>query len=341
LPEVKKMNTEQVNQLLQLLVQIVIVVVPILLSWFARNYVKSSADQKKLGLITSVAQLAVDYAEDLGQRKEVDDALQKLGLPPDQIANLSSGLKKLNVASHWMSDQLAQVGIKATPEEAKAWVASEFQRQMGGVAAAQPAAETVKQVTGLIDQLDKQGLIQMPAGAAEMTQFVNFLANWVVTQLGALDPDKKALQHEQAVVLLNAKLAEKAAGGPTETHSVQPVHPVQPTLYVQPVQPVWPAVDTHPIGDEPTVTVKPVAVTPPTDGSLAGFVQGALTYVADLKASNAGIKVSDRDIAVAWILVHAAEQGCNFASQDIAAAVTNALAKRSNPPIEPIEEARQ
>src|SRR3972149_5306826 len=107
---------------LDILVQLLVVVIPILLSWFVRTYVKSSTAEKEVAAIVRLSNAAIDFVENLDKRGE-------LALPPD----VKKGSHKLKLAAEWMESELKRAGISVTDDEAKKWIASEFQKRMGGV----------------------------------------------------------------------------------------------------------------------------------------------------------------------------------------------------------------
>jgi hypothetical protein len=52
----------QTSYLLNLAGQVVLIAVPIILSWFVRTYVTTNEKQKRLGMTVQLANAAIDYA---------------------------------------------------------------------------------------------------------------------------------------------------------------------------------------------------------------------------------------------------------------------------------------
>ena len=201
----------QSDTLMSLLTQVVLVVVPIFLTWFARNFVKTNEQQKELGIIARLANAGIDYAEDVDKRGEVQGFYDLLKLSPAARVETSKGLQKLQLAGNWLVAELEKRGIKTTEQDAQKWVAAEFQNRIGSVSVVRPAAEISKDVANLIDELDRKGLIQLPANLAQVNDLTLSLANWIVDRVGDSSPEKRELQRQEAVTTLRSKIEEKAA----------------------------------------------------------------------------------------------------------------------------------
>src|SRR5215216_6346630 len=101
------------KDLLDILVQVIVLVIPIVLSWFIRTYIRSSTVENNLAAITRMSNAAIDYVENLDKRGD-------LALPPE----VKKGGYKLKLASQWLESELQRAGIKIDDEQASKWVAS-------------------------------------------------------------------------------------------------------------------------------------------------------------------------------------------------------------------------
>ena len=206
------MNTtlEQTSSVLDILMRVIVIVVPLLLSWFARTFTLSRDQEKRLSMIMQVANSAIDYAEDVDKRGDLAKFTGMLGMSAGVATNMSKGLQKLNIAGDWLTDQLDKFGIPVTNEEAQKWIAAEYQKRIGSVAASRPALEVTKDVVGLIDELVDKGLVQLPNSLHQANELTVSLANWIVGRLGEPDKAKQELQRQEAASLLRDKIEEKA-----------------------------------------------------------------------------------------------------------------------------------
>ena len=93
---------------LDIVVQIVIVILPIVLSWFLRSYVRGTTAEKEIAAIAKLANNAINYVENLDNRGA-------LNLPSD----VSKGLHKLGLAGGWLENELGRAGISISNDEAQ------------------------------------------------------------------------------------------------------------------------------------------------------------------------------------------------------------------------------
>lgn len=196
----------QTSGLLGVVVQIIVIVIPIVLSWFVRTYINSNEKREQLGVIVQLANSAIDYAEDLDKRGDLGSVADKLDISDDRAGRMSKGLQKLNVASTWLTDELKRFDVDVEQEDAKKWIASEFRHRLSNIAVTRPAAEIAVEVTKLLDELEARKLVILPKNTGQAVEFTGFLANWIVNQLGESDKGKKEFQREEATNILKEKL---------------------------------------------------------------------------------------------------------------------------------------
>lgn len=167
------MPSDNLVEWVQLITRILLVVIPIVITWFIRNYVKGTKSEKDTAAIVRLADSAIDLVENLDNQ----GALSEL---PDGV---SKGLHKLNVAAEWMGNELKQRhGINMTDEEAKKWISSEFQKRVGGVRQTSKLNEIAKLAVNAVQSLEQNGLLAMPADTDRLTVLTNFAADWMMAE---------------------------------------------------------------------------------------------------------------------------------------------------------------
>lgn len=177
---------------LDVLVQVVLLVLPIVISWFIRTYVRASATQNKLASITRLANAAIDAIENLDKRGD-------LVLPPDAK---KSGYK-LKLASQWLESELNRNGIKVTTPDAEKWVASEFQRRVGGVRSVGTIAEVSREAVNLIQELGRNKVLDIPPDVDRSLYITGLGADWLVAKLAERGV---AISHDEAVSWVRAEI---------------------------------------------------------------------------------------------------------------------------------------
>jgi len=179
------MDFEQINQTLNMVFQLLMLVLPIaaaILTWFLRTYVKSAKAEKDVAAITRLANAAIDFAEDLDKRGELGKYLKMWNMPDDVINLTSDGLKKLNLAGKWLESELNRQGIQMTDEEAKSWIAAQFQDRVGDLGQDRGIAERTQEVVSLIQALAGSGLVSLPADPVRASQLADQIAAWALAQ---------------------------------------------------------------------------------------------------------------------------------------------------------------
>ncbi|MEJ2557107.1 MAG: hypothetical protein P8186_12920 [Anaerolineae bacterium] len=196
------------KDLLDVLIQLLIVIIPILLTWFIRTYVKSTEQQKRLATIVHLSNAAIDYAEDLQKRGDLDDYLHKWGLSDDVIQHTSSGIQKLNIAGKFAEQELDRMGIKVTDEEAQAWIAAEFQKRIGDIGRTRGVDQRIREALSLLQALQRSGMISLPTDTYQATQLADHVASWAIAQTNGGVED---VLREGAVATVKTELAPEAA----------------------------------------------------------------------------------------------------------------------------------
>ena len=172
-------NTESLNQLLNVLVQLMIVVIPILLSWIIRTYVKSSNAERGTAAIVRLANAGIDFVENL-------DNTGSLNLPPDY----KKGVYKLKLATEFLESELERAGIKMTAEEAQKWISSEFQKRIGEVRPVKDIAALTSESADLVLDLEKRGLLERPPQIERQAHLTELVADLVQARLSCSELDQ-------------------------------------------------------------------------------------------------------------------------------------------------------
>jgi hypothetical protein len=179
------MDTKQISDTINLVFQILMLILPIaslFIAWFLRTYVKSANAEKTVGSIVQLSNAAINFAQNLDERGQLSEYLKMFNMPQDVIDLTSKGLQKLNLAGKWSVGEFARMGIKMTDEEAQAWIASEFQKRMGGVGPERDTAAHTSDAVNLLLTLQQSGLISLPADANQAALLTSKITEWAATQ---------------------------------------------------------------------------------------------------------------------------------------------------------------
>jgi hypothetical protein len=182
------------KDLFDLLVQVLIVVIPILITWFIRNFVRGSVAERDMAAIVRLSNSAIDYVENLDNRGG-------LTLPPET----SKGVHKLQLAGQWLESELKRAGVKITDEEAEKWIGAEFQKRIGNVQMTGTLAELARSAIDIVQSLERNGVLELPPGANRFTFLADLSADWLVTkyaQQGA------KISREEALTWVTAELVQ-------------------------------------------------------------------------------------------------------------------------------------
>jgi hypothetical protein len=210
------MNSGNIGETLDRVFQIIMLLLPVvaaIATWFLRTYVKSAKVEKDVAAIVRLSNAAIDFAEDLDKRGELGKYLQMWNMPEDVISLTSNGLKKLNIAGKWLESELGRQGIQMTDEEAKSWIASQFQGRVGDLGRERGIAERTEEAASLLRALQRSGLIALPADGARVALLGDAVANWVVGRLGE---EETAPLRQQALARFESHLVvpPQVPGGP-------------------------------------------------------------------------------------------------------------------------------
>lgn len=174
-----------IQQIVEIIFQVAVIAIPILLPLLIqtyRKYVQNTTTDTQLAAIIRLSNTAIDFVEDLDKRGELEPMLQRLNLPPEVI-NASKGVQKLSLAGHWLEDELKRAGVEITNEKAQEWVAAEFRKRVGDVKMGATVAKYVQEGVKLVQDLDRQGLVELTPTTGRMAQLAGLAADWAVTQL--------------------------------------------------------------------------------------------------------------------------------------------------------------
>ena len=172
-------NTESLNQLLNVLVQLMVVVIPILLSWIIRTYVKSSNAERGAAAIVSLADAAIRLVE----KKDGDGTLN---VPPEY----KKGVYKLKLATEFLQSELERAGIKMTEKEAQNWISSQFQKRIGEVRPVKDIAALASESADLVLDLEKRGILECPPQIERQAHLTELVADLVQARLSCSELDQ-------------------------------------------------------------------------------------------------------------------------------------------------------
>lgn len=182
------------QELINLLLQIALLLIPFAISLYIRKYVKGTRAEKDLAAMVSISNSAIDYAENLDKQGK----LEELGLSPE----LSKGLSKLKLASQWMEAELRRHDITITEEEASTWIRSEFQRRVGDIEMVSDLDELAQTAIQTIRLLEEQGLISVPVQADKWIYLMDLAADWLIAQFAL--KSSGSLTHAEALTWIRA-----------------------------------------------------------------------------------------------------------------------------------------
>jgi hypothetical protein len=198
------------------------IVIPLALSWYARTYLKSAESQKRIGVITSLANAAINYAEDCDRRGQLELLAHGLELPESLSHNPSPGNQKLALASHWLVEELKKMGIRrVNQDQAMRWVAAEFQRNMGDLQSMHSVSALTDLAADLLKQLGRNGYVKLPSNTLDAVSLIQFIADWAAAQSGDVKYDK-VIQREAAMARISPSSLMMSAGGNQTASKISP-----------------------------------------------------------------------------------------------------------------------
>lgn len=204
--------TQPTGEVLDLIVQVILIVTPLLITWFVRTYVRGSRAERDIAAITRLSNSAIDYVENLDKRGDFTN------LSPE----VSKGAQKLQTAGQWLEKELNRAGISMTDEEAQQWIGSEFQKRMGDIKMVGMLAELARTAVAMISNLERNGLIDLPPDVDRYKQFADLAADWVVAQYakhGATITREEALTWVRAELLRSLQIGD--SGLPTNVQLME------------------------------------------------------------------------------------------------------------------------
>ncbi len=288
------------KDLLDALTQLLLLVLPVMITWFIRNYVKGAKSEKDIAAIVQLANSAIDFVENL-------DSQGKLNLPPE----VKKGAYKLQLGSQWLVGELDRAGIKMTNEQAQTWLASEFQKRVGDVRPVSDLARLAQAAVEQIVRLQQSGVLELPPGTDQLTYWAGLAADWILTNLPVSWTN---ISRDEALTWARAALLDR----------MTPQTPPNPP---------FPIIKTSPPAPLALPTVVPV-VTLPLTMRLAQLADQAINFVtqAQAHASPAVQPVaSTTDLALAWLLTEAVRQGLPVTADQLSEAVQTALRAHPRP----------
>jgi hypothetical protein len=177
---------------LDVLVQVLIIVTPIVVAWFIRTYVRGSAAERDLAAIVRLSNAAIDYVENLDKRGDLPEA--------------KKGIHKLNLAGKWLEGELRRAGIKMSDEDARKWIASEFQKRVGGVQMVGTITQLTHAAVDLIQDLERSMAVELPPGVDRITYLAELAADWVRAELAKRGA---SISREEALAWVRAEFMQR------------------------------------------------------------------------------------------------------------------------------------
>lgn len=212
------------QSLLESLVNLVIIILPMVITYYLRNYVKSTQDEKRVALMTQLASTAIGYVEDLDHNGQLDKILQSLNLPETVIQSTSQGFKKLNAATKVLQTELEKRGITITTEDAQGVIRGEFQKLTGQLGVERDIFVRTQEVIALLKDLQQTGLVNLPDDVEQLTQLSGRLVDWAALQLDQRQENanrQAALALAQTGLLVNQPPQATSSAILPETRLVQ------------------------------------------------------------------------------------------------------------------------
>jgi len=196
----------QLQDLLSAVVQLMIVIIPVVITWFIRTYVRGTTAERNLAAIVQLSNSAIDFVENLDKGGE-------LNLPP----NVKKGGFKLKLATGWLEDELKRMGINMTDTDAQKWIASEFQKRMGDVRPVKDIAESTRAAVDLVLKMQQNKMVDLPPDIDRISYLAGLAADWVLTQLSTKNFTN--ISREEVLSWTRAELVEILQPGVNETSS--------------------------------------------------------------------------------------------------------------------------
>ena len=288
------------KDLIDLAVQVMVILIPIILTWIIANYVKLARAEKRLNIIVELADAAVGYAQDLDERGALERVLDDWRAASEVKTDASKGVKKLNLAAKWLRYELRDRGIKMTDEEAQRWIASEFQKRARGIRVDRNTTQPVKDVIEVLNLLSELGPIELSASRIQNGSQVNQVKEPTVDILEPDEQDIPEIVVNRPISVIEPDLHQSS------DPSVNSIRSIAPLLSPSSTSPV-------------TLTL---------EQQLEILADEAIYYVESLKTTYE-LTLPEIDIAAAWVLTEVTKRGLAVTTNQIAYAVQAALAEQN------------
>jgi hypothetical protein len=105
--------------------------------------------------------------------------------------------------SQQAESELNRAGISMTDEDAQKWISSEFQKRLGEVRMVGLLAELSRTAVSMVNNLEQNGLIEIPPDAERIKHHADLAADWVVAQYAK---EGAAISREEALIWVRAEL---------------------------------------------------------------------------------------------------------------------------------------
>jgi len=184
------------KDIVDLLLQITYLVVPIVISWLIRTYVRKSNYEKQIASIVRLSGVAIDTMENMEKRGE-------LVVPP----GIKKGQFKLAQAAEWLEAELNTNGVKVTTEDATRWISAEFQKRMGGVQTTSITQEVTKMAVDLLQGLGKGNLSELAEDKERLDLLVGLASDWLSARLA--EQRGVRINHDEAETWVRAELLNR------------------------------------------------------------------------------------------------------------------------------------
>lgn len=164
-------------------------------AWMFSRYLRSVLAQNRLAATRQLANVAIDYVEDLDRRGELS-----------QPAGSDSQAYKRELAARRLSSQLQEAGFTISDEQAQVWVAAEFHQRSGNQPPVAKIAELARASLDMAQQLEQARLVEPPANVNSWVFLAGLAADWLTVELAKSGVN---LSRDQAVVWVRGEILHR------------------------------------------------------------------------------------------------------------------------------------
>lgn len=182
---------------LTFLIQALLLLVALFAAWMFYRYLRSALGQNRLAATRKLAEVAVDYVEQLDGRGE-------LGVPVGE----DRAARKRVTAAQWLLSRLHEQGIRISEEQAQAWVAAEMHRRAGNQPPMEKLAEIAHSAVDAVQRLEQAHLLEVPADVNISVYMAGLAADWLAVELARLGV---SLPRDQAVAMVRGDILHRFA----------------------------------------------------------------------------------------------------------------------------------